>query len=76
MLPRITTNVGVWGNQPEANPLTLFLDSLGRFAHLPRATRVLPSHDRVFEGLHERIGQLREHHAERLEASRGVRRRR
>jgi glyoxylase-like metal-dependent hydrolase (beta-lactamase superfamily II) len=67
VLPRITTNVGVWGNQPEANPLALFLDSLGRFAHLPADALVLPSHDRVFHGLHARIAQLREHHERRLE---------
>jgi len=67
VLPRITTNVGVWGNQPEANPLALFLDSLGRFAHLPPGARVLPSHDRVFHGLHARIAQLHEHHASRLD---------
>jgi len=67
VLPRITTNVGVWGNQPEANPLALFLDSLGRFADIPEPVRVLPSHDRVFEGLHGRIDQLHAHHAERLE---------
>jgi glyoxylase-like metal-dependent hydrolase (beta-lactamase superfamily II) len=67
VLPRITTNVGVWGNQPEANPLRQFLDSLGRFAQVRAGTRVLPSHDRVFEGLHERIAQLHAHHAERLE---------
>ena len=35
VLPRITTNVGVWGNQPEANPLAQFLGSLSRFGHLP-----------------------------------------
>jgi glyoxylase-like metal-dependent hydrolase (beta-lactamase superfamily II) len=67
VLPRITTNVGVWGNQPEANPLALFLDSMDRFAHVPETTRVLPSHDRVFHGLHARIAQLRTHHAGRLE---------
>ena len=67
VLPRITTNVGVWGNQPEANPLKLFLDSLGSFAHLPEDTLVLPSHDRVFRGLHARIAQLHEHHRVRLD---------
>jgi len=66
VLPRITTNVGVWGNQPLANPLAQFLDSLGRFAHLPADALVLPSHDRVFHGLHPRIAQLHAHHAERL----------
>jgi glyoxylase-like metal-dependent hydrolase (beta-lactamase superfamily II) len=67
VLPRITTNVGVWGNQPEANPLRLYLDSFARFADIPGSVRVLPSHDRVFEGLHPRIIQLGAHHAERLE---------
>jgi glyoxylase-like metal-dependent hydrolase (beta-lactamase superfamily II) len=66
VLPRITSNVGVWGNQPESNPLRLFLDSLARFEPCDEATRVLPSHDRVFEGLHARLAQLRAHHAERL----------
>jgi len=67
VLPRITTNVAVWGNQPEANPLKLFLESLGRFSHLPHHTLVLPSHDRVFHGLHKRIAELRDHHERRLE---------
>ena len=67
VLPRITTNVGVWGNQPESNPLALFLESMSRFKAVPEDVRVLPSHDRVFHGLHERIAQLKAHHAERLE---------
>ncbi|MGZ5084957.1 MAG: MBL fold metallo-hydrolase [Usitatibacter sp.] len=67
VLPRITSNVGVWGNQPDANPLAAFLGSLSRFAHLPADTLVLPSHERVFHGLHPRIAQLHEHHERRLE---------
>lgn len=67
VLPRITTNVGVWGNQPDANPLQLFLRSLDFFEPLARETLVLPSHDRVFRGLHVRLQQLREHHASRLD---------
>ena len=66
VLPRITTNVGVWGNQPEANPLKLFLDSMGKFDPLPQDTLVLPSHDRVFFGLHTRLAELRHHHQLRL----------
>ncbi len=66
VLPRITTNVGVWGNQPEANPLAQFLTSLGKLAHLPDDALVLPSHDRVFHGVHVRIAQLHEHHVVRL----------
>jgi glyoxylase-like metal-dependent hydrolase (beta-lactamase superfamily II) len=66
VLPRITTNVGVWGNQPDGNPLELFLRSFDKFSHLPEDALVLPSHDRVFRGLHERIAQLKSHHADRL----------
>jgi glyoxylase-like metal-dependent hydrolase (beta-lactamase superfamily II) len=66
VLPRITTNVGVWGNQPEANPLQLFLGGMSRFETMPAETLVLPSHDRVFSGLHERVAELRLHHEHRL----------
>jgi len=66
VLPRITTNVGVWGNQPTANPLKQFLDSMHKFLPLPAVTLVLPSHDRVFTGLHERIAALALHHEQRL----------
>lgn len=67
VLPRITSNVGVWGSQPEANPLAQFLSSLSRLGHLPADVLVLPSHERVFHGLHQRIAELHEHHERRLE---------
>jgi glyoxylase-like metal-dependent hydrolase (beta-lactamase superfamily II) len=67
VLPRITSNVGVWGNQPEGNPLAAFLGSLSRLGHLPPDTLVLPSHERVFHGLHARIAQLHQHHEQRLQ---------
>jgi glyoxylase-like metal-dependent hydrolase (beta-lactamase superfamily II) len=66
VLPRISTNVSVFAIEPEANPLQLYLDSLGKFADLPEQTLVLPSHGKPFRGLHTRIRQLREHHAARL----------
>ncbi|HYC35169.1 MAG TPA: MBL fold metallo-hydrolase [Usitatibacter sp.] len=66
VLPRITSNVAVWGNQPESNPLAQFLGSLSRLGHLPADALVLPSHERVFHGLHARVGQLHQHHDERL----------
>ncbi len=66
VLPRITTNVGVWGNQPEADPLRLFLSGMDKFDALPESTLVLPSHDRVFTGLHARTAELRSHHGKRL----------
>lgn len=67
VLPRISTNVSVHANEPEANPLQLFLDSLLRYLGLPENTLVLPSHGKPFTGLATRIAQLQDHHRERLE---------
>ena len=66
VLPRISTNVSVFAIEPEANPVQLFLDSLGKYADLPATTLVLPSHGKPFRGLHIRIAQLHTHHAARL----------
>lgn len=66
MLPRISTNVSVYEQEPEANALTLFLSSIDRFHELPADTLVLPSHGKPFQGLHERIRQLHAHHEDRL----------
>jgi glyoxylase-like metal-dependent hydrolase (beta-lactamase superfamily II) len=66
VLPKITTNVSVWAEQPWENPLKLYLDSLARFGPMAADTLVLPSHGLPFRGLHERLGMLRDHHAARL----------
>ena len=66
VLPRISTNVSVIDLEPEANPLALYLQSLGRYEGLGADTLVLPSHGRPFKGLQRRIAQLREHHQDRL----------
>ncbi len=69
VLPKITTNVSVWPDQPNGNPLKLYLDSLGRFRPLPEETLVLPSHGLPFRGLHLRLDYLQHHHDERLGAT-------
>ena len=66
ILPRISTNVSVYEQEPEADSLQRFLDSIDKFLPLPEHTLVLPSHGRPFTGLHERIAQLHAHHDERL----------
>ena len=66
VLPRISTNVSVYEMEPEANALALFLASIDRFRALPADSLVLPSHGKPFTGMHRRIEQLHEHHAERL----------
>ncbi len=67
VLPRISTNVSVYDMEPEADALTLFLESLAKFMPLAQDTLVLPSHGKPFRGLHARIGQLLDHHRDRLE---------
>jgi glyoxylase-like metal-dependent hydrolase (beta-lactamase superfamily II) len=66
VLPKITTNVGVWPDQPLGNPLRLYLESLERFPGMAEDTLVLPAHGLPFHGLHARIERLRSHHEERL----------
>jgi glyoxylase-like metal-dependent hydrolase (beta-lactamase superfamily II) len=67
VLPRISTNVSVYDQEPEADSLTHFLDSLDKYLPLPEATLVLPSHGKPFTGLHERVQQLKDHHRDRLQ---------
>ena len=69
VLPKITTNVSVWADQPFANPLRLYLDSLTRFRPMPADTLALPSHGLPFRGLHPRLDRLRQHHDARLAAT-------
>ena len=66
VLPRISTNVSVFAVEPDGDPLSQYLDSLGKLADLPQDVLVLPSHGKPFQGLHTRIAQLHKHHAERL----------
>jgi glyoxylase-like metal-dependent hydrolase (beta-lactamase superfamily II) len=66
MLPRISTNVSVYEQEPEANALKLFLDSIDKFRTLPEDTLTLPAHGKPFTGLHTRITQLHDHHRERI----------
>jgi glyoxylase-like metal-dependent hydrolase (beta-lactamase superfamily II) len=65
VLPRISTNVSVIDLEPEADPLPLYLRSLDSLRKLPEDTLVLPSHGKPFTGLHRRLQQLQDHHAER-----------
>lgn len=69
VLPRISTNVSLQCNEPDGDPLRLYLESLKKFRPVAADALVLPSHDRPFYGLHERIDALCEHHRERLDAA-------
>lgn len=67
VLPKITPNVSVFPNEPEANPLREFVESLSVIrSTLPDDVCVLPSHNEPFFGLHARIDQLIEGHERSL----------
>jgi len=66
VLARITPNVSVWPVDPEGDPLGYYLRSLGDIrATVDEGVLVLPGHQLPFRGLHTRIGELVDHHAER-----------
>lgn len=67
VLQKISPNISVWPGEPDADPLTDYIESLEPFRDLPEETLVLPSHGQAFYGLHARIDQLVDHHQERLE---------
>lgn len=67
VLPKISPNVSLWPQEPDADPLALFLSSLETIKHaVPASALVLPSHGLPFRGLHTRIDQLASHHEARL----------
>lgn len=63
VLQRISSNVSVIPNQPAANPLQNWLDSLDKLRSTVKDdVLVLPSHDVPFRGLYRRLQELRAHH--------------
>ncbi|MBS0579542.1 MAG: MBL fold metallo-hydrolase [Proteobacteria bacterium] len=68
VLPRITSNVSVFPTEPDADPLTEWLESLAALKRqIPDDVLVLPSHNEPFRGLHARLDDLAEGHERRLE---------
>jgi len=66
VLPRITSNVSVHPNEPLANPLADWLDSIERLRGVDPGIVVLPAHNEPFTGLHVRLDQLAADHADKL----------
>lgn len=67
VLPRITPSIGLQP-APVDNPLGDFLTSLRLLRTRPDA-RLLPAHGPLGRRVHERVDELLEHHAQRLDAS-------
>ena len=67
VLPRITSNVSVFPTEPDADPLSEWLQSLASIrARVPDDVLVLPSHNEPFHGLHARLDDLIGGHENRL----------
>ncbi|WP_167854767.1 MBL fold metallo-hydrolase [Mangrovimicrobium sediminis] len=67
VIPRISSNISVAADEPDANPLKEWLHSLEHFLEaLPDDALVLPAHNVPFHGLHHRLRHLIEHHEDNL----------
>ncbi|MBC7733509.1 MAG: MBL fold metallo-hydrolase, partial [Bacteriovorax sp.] len=59
VLPRISSNVSVYPTEPDADPMSGWLDSLAKLKReVPDDVLVLPAHNEAFRGLHARIDAL------------------
>ncbi|MEQ8321183.1 MAG: MBL fold metallo-hydrolase [Rhodospirillales bacterium] len=68
VLPKISPNVSVWPQEPEGQPLGLYIESLNRLrVQVAGDPLVLPSHNWPFKGFHARLDDLGAHHVERLD---------
>jgi glyoxylase-like metal-dependent hydrolase (beta-lactamase superfamily II) len=67
LLPGISANIGVYPTEPDADPLTDWLDSCrGFMPHASDDQLVLPGHKLPFTGLPFRLGQMIENHESAL----------
>ena len=66
ILPVITSNVSVFPNEPEANPLKSWMESHDKFLDTPDDTLVLPAHNLPFKGVRQRLRDLIGHHEDRM----------
>ena len=68
VLPKISSNVSVFPTEPEADPLSEWLESLAAIrVRVPDDVLVLPSHNDPFHGLHARLDQLMAGHERSLQ---------
>ena len=69
LLPTISSNVSVFPTEPDANPLSDWIESLGRLKQrVPEDVLVLPAHGKPFRGAHGRLDDLIAEHVEGLDA--------
>ena len=66
ILPGNSSHIGVWPDDPQADPIGDYLSSLNDFGTLPKRTLVMPSHGEPFNGLHHRLAELKKYYYGRL----------
>ncbi|RYE42724.1 MAG: MBL fold metallo-hydrolase [Hyphomicrobiales bacterium] len=70
VLPKISSNTSVFPTEPDADPLTDWLETIERLrTRVPATALVLPAHNEPFIGLHARLDRLRQsalHGADRV----------
>lgn len=74
ILPRITSNVGIYPERADQDPVASYVDSFDALDPVAQdaGLLVLPSHGNVFRGLDVRLEQLRRHHVETLDRLLGL----
>lgn len=72
LLPKITPFVGVEADDPLADPLGAFLDTLAALATLPAGTVALPGHGSPLSDPSARAREISTHHAGRLDRFAGA----
>jgi glyoxylase-like metal-dependent hydrolase (beta-lactamase superfamily II) len=70
VLPTITPHVSGVSGAPDA--LADYLASLDSLRRIGTVNNVLPAHGHPFTGLEQRIGEIEQHHAERLDEIRSI----
>lgn len=69
VLPRITSNIGVYPTEPEGDPLGDWLTACAALRDtLPAKALILPGHNEPFRGVDIRLTQLLDHHATGLDS--------
>ncbi len=72
VLPTITSNIALHIDNEDEDALEQYLSSMSRFRQLPQDTLVLPSHGKVFNGLHQRIAAIHHSHDRQLAQTRAL----
>jgi glyoxylase-like metal-dependent hydrolase (beta-lactamase superfamily II) len=63
VLPRISSNVSVFPTEPNADPMTDWINSCRKLKEvIPDDVLVLPAHNEPFYGLHKRLTDLIDNH--------------